>query len=58
MAKARTVIMLVQSAKIGKSLPHTFAQPEDVSILITDAELPEELKIQCEHHHVQVIIAK
>lgn len=58
MAKAQTVIMLVQSAKIGKSLPHTFAQPEDVSILITDTELPEELQSQCEQHHVQVIIAK
>ena len=37
-AKARRVIMLMDGAKIGKSLPLTFAQAGQVSELVTDSD--------------------
>ena len=42
--KARRVVVLVDSSKIGKSLPYTFCGVENVDVLITDAPLPPELE--------------
>lgn len=41
--KADSVIMLMDSSKIGKSLPYTFCHLDGVSALICDAPLPEPL---------------
>lgn len=43
-ARARRVVMLMDSSKIGAMLPFTFARPENVDILITDDDIPESVK--------------
>lgn len=40
-SRAAKVVMMADSSKFGKVLPFTFASPEDIQILITDA-LPDE----------------
>ncbi len=42
--KAKAVYMMLDSSKIGKTKAHTFARPEDINVLITDANFPEDLK--------------
>ncbi|MBR3691191.1 MAG: DeoR/GlpR transcriptional regulator [Clostridia bacterium] len=37
-AKARRVILLMDGTKLGKTLPYTFARPEDVDIIICDRD--------------------
>ncbi len=36
LTKAARVILLMDSSKVGKSMPYTFAQPQDIDILICD----------------------
>ena len=43
-ARARRVVMMMDSSKVGAMLPFTFARPQDVDILITDDEMPENVK--------------
>ncbi len=43
-AKAKAVYMMLDSSKIGKIMPYTFARLEDIDVLITDDNFPEELK--------------
>lgn len=52
--KADRVIMLMDSSKIGRSLPYTFCSLEQVSVLICDAPLPESLAQSAEKHGVAV----
>ena len=35
---------MLDSSKIGKIKPYTFARIEDIDVLITDDEFPEEVK--------------
>ncbi len=42
--KAKAVYMLLDSSKIGKIKPYTFARLEDINVLITDSAFPEEFK--------------
>ena len=42
--KASRVIMLMDSTKIGRNMPYTFAQPADIDILITDKNIPAEIE--------------
>lgn len=44
--KAKAVYILLDSSKIGKIMPHTFARMEDIDVLITDSSFPEEMKKQ------------
>jgi len=41
-AKTAKSIMLMDSSKIGKNLPFTFADPADIDLLITDQKLTQE----------------
>lgn len=41
--KARTVILLADSSKVGKLLPFTFAKPEDIDVIITDKPIPDDV---------------
>ncbi len=43
-AKARHVYMMLDSSKIGKINPYTFAHIEDIDVLITDNNFPKEYK--------------
>lgn len=46
MSKARRVIMMVDSSKFGKTLPYTFAKPENIDLLITEREPEGEIAAQ------------
>jgi len=42
--KAKFLYMMLDSSKIGKIMPYTFARAEDINVLITDEAFPEQLK--------------
>ena len=42
--KAKHVYMMLDGSKIDKIKAYTFARPEDIDVLITDEQFPEELK--------------
>ena len=42
--RARRVVMLADSSKVGALLPFTFARLEDIDALVTDDNFPEDLK--------------
>lgn len=56
--KAGCVIMLIQSSKVGKSLPYTFCQLKDVQKIVTDIQLDDDILNACAEHGIEVIIAK
>ncbi len=53
--KARLVVMLMDSSKIDKSLPYTFATLSDIDVLITDSELPHDLMIAAKEKNINII---
>lgn len=42
--RARRVVMLVDSSKVGSMMPFTFARLEDIDVLVTDEDFPADLK--------------
>ena len=53
--KAQKIIVLMDSSKVGKILPYTFAVPEDIDILITDGGLTNETIRQLQYKEVEVL---
>ena len=53
--KARFLYMMLDSSKIGKIKPYTFARPEDINVLITDDEFPKDLKAEFKAKDIVVI---
>lgn len=53
--KARCVIILIDSTKIGKMLPYTFAQMQDVDYLITDDPAFDNLIEAASKYNVSVL---
>ena len=53
--KARQVYMMLDSSKIGKINPYTFAHMEDVDVLITDDHFPKECKELFESKNIVVM---
>lgn len=53
--KAKAVYMLLDSSKIGKIKPYTFARLEDINVLITDSAFPEELKTELKEKNVVLL---
>ena len=53
--KARNVYMMLDSSKIGKINPYTFAHIEDIDVLITDDHFPKEYKQLFEEHNIVVM---
>ena len=53
--KARRVYMMLDSSKIGKINPYTFAHIEDVDVLITDDHFPQEYKKIFEDNDIVVM---
>ena len=43
-AKAKSLYMMLDSSKIAKIMPYTFARMEDIDVLITDDDFPADLK--------------
>jgi DeoR/GlpR family transcriptional regulator of sugar metabolism len=53
--KARHVYMMLDSSKIGKINPYTFAHIEDINVLITDNHFPKDLKELFEQQNIVVM---
>ncbi|MCD8285747.1 MAG: DeoR/GlpR family DNA-binding transcription regulator [Clostridia bacterium] len=53
--KARMVYMMLDSSKIGKINPYTFATIEDIDVLITDDHFPRDCKQLFEDHNIVVM---
>jgi DeoR/GlpR family transcriptional regulator of sugar metabolism len=53
--KAKAVYMLLDSSKIGKIKPHTFARLEDINVLVTDSAFPQQLKSLLQEKNVVLL---
>ena len=53
--KAKFLYMMLDSSKIGKIMPYTFARAHDINVLITDASFPQFLKEKFKEMNVVVI---
>lgn len=53
--KAKTVYMMLDTSKIDKIMPYTFAEPDDIDVLITDDNLPASVKSAFESKNIVVI---
>jgi DeoR/GlpR family transcriptional regulator of sugar metabolism len=53
--KARQVYMMLDSSKVGKINPYTFAQIDDIDVLITDGNIPKDIKDLFEQHNKVVM---
>ncbi|MCD8205503.1 MAG: DeoR/GlpR family DNA-binding transcription regulator [Clostridia bacterium] len=53
--KSRQVYMMLDSSKIGKINPYTFAHTEDINVLITDDNFPKEYKALFESSNIVVM---
>ncbi len=53
--KAHSTYMMLDSSKIGKVKPYTFARVEDLNVLITDGAFPSELKEEIEKKNIVVL---
>ncbi len=53
--KAKRRIMLIDSTKIGKSMPYTFARLSDIDVIISDGGFPDSYRKVCEDAGISVI---
>ena len=53
--KAKFLYMMLDSSKIGKIKPYTFARADDINVLITDNVFPDALKEQFKAKNIVVI---
>ena len=53
--KARKTIMLMDSTKLGTAMPHTFAYANEIDTIVTDGELPEDMREYLEEQGVTVL---
>lgn len=54
-SKAKMVYMMLDTSKIGKIMPYTFASPKDINVLITDDNFPPTVKAKFEESNIVVI---
>ena len=54
-SRAKKVIMLLDSSKIGKDLLFTLADISDIHVLITDEPLPDDFKKVADSYNITVI---
>lgn len=53
--KSHALYMMLDSSKIGKIKPYTFARIEDIDVLITDDSFPEEVKAAFKAKNIVVL---
>ena len=53
--RARQVVMLMDSTKVGKNLMFTFASLKDINLLVTDCRLPDCVRRAAEKEKVKII---
>ncbi|MGM9626351.1 MAG: DeoR/GlpR family DNA-binding transcription regulator [Eubacteriales bacterium] len=56
--KARKIVLLMDSSKIDKSLPYTFARMGDIDAVITNRELPPDIMRLAHEKGTDILIAK
>ncbi len=54
---SREVIVMIESEKIGRKIPNLELAWHQIDVLVTDADIQQEHKIQIEQHGVKVICA-
>ena len=57
-AKARKVVVLMDTSKLDKSLPYTFCHVDEVHTIITDNTLPRDISLAAHNADVRVIVAR
>ncbi len=55
--KARFVVMLMDRTKIDRVLPFTFCKLDDVDVLVTDGELPEQIVKAADESGAKIVYA-
>ena len=55
LARAKMVYMMLDTSKISKIMPYTFASAEDIDVLITDDNFPPDVKEKFETNNIVVI---
>ncbi|MBQ8577000.1 MAG: DeoR/GlpR transcriptional regulator [Clostridia bacterium] len=55
--KARKIVLLMDSSKLDKTLPYTFARMEDIDAVITNRELPADITALAKNSGTEIIIA-
>ena len=53
--RARKTIVLMDSGKVNKIMPFTYAYMEDIDVLVTDGEMSEEVLNEAKRRNVTVI---
>lgn len=53
--RAKMVYMMLDTSKIGKIMPYTFASPDNIDVLITDDNFPQSVKEKFEAKNIVVI---
>lgn len=53
--KARRIVLLMDTSKLDRQLPYTFARMEDIDCLVCEHELPEEIKREAQQGNTQLI---
>ena len=51
---AKKAILLVDSSKVGRAMPYTFAQAEDADVILSDSEFPADLRARLAERGVRV----
>ncbi|MBO5526214.1 MAG: DeoR/GlpR transcriptional regulator [Clostridia bacterium] len=54
-SKAKAVYMMLDSSKIGKVMPYTFAHIDDINVLITDQYFPDEMRAVFQENDIVVM---
>lgn len=55
LSKVKKKIMLMDTSKVNKTMPYTFAKLEDIDVLITDDGLPDDLKYKLSRTRIQLL---
>ena len=56
--KARRVVILLDTAKLDRSLPFTFCDLDKVHTIVADAELPSDLTEAARAANVEIVVAR
>lgn len=54
-SRAKKVILLVDSGKVNKVLPFTFAYLQDIDTLVVETPLPDSMQEACRKHSVEIL---
>ena len=54
-SRAKKIILMIDSSKIGKTLPFTFAHLKDINTLITEGTIPAATMLECKNAGIEVL---